>query len=807
MRDLRQLYRTGYVVGMTASFVEARCQIRPQRVALLIPVRAGIRTLEKAFDLFGMLWAGRYGSVLCVGNPKADAATQTWLARRRPEVVIGLALGRQGEKWRQLAERSCQPHVYANLSSKVRLPAFLRVEQAQLPTALEAAQHFADQRLYERFDSVIWSAPSSHPLSAYVKATFGIPMALDLQALGESWGSKTVALTGRDGEAEMVEHYAGSTRALSWLDVTSHGLDRAIDGDGGLASPPTIVVVSDPVTDLALYWNLRACFRLGAASRIIPVPRKLALSGDVVPALREWLSATPANATYVEVTSQSATPRALERFARRLRAGLRNLSPLKHVLVNRRDLWAASACGYERITHVPLEISPGPTRVVSVRCPAPELATAFRSGRRWCVDIKGDVRTGRALEGFSTGGRSAIMDVLRAPFPEKATHTKSPSLGESAFGITLRPKSADEPFRFALPSAQESLESLLLEAGLTVGADEKRPVYERALQLLGGLSQASRVLRGDSLQILLALAKQERMTVAEINREVKLGKKLRDAPQLPLVSQKVIASQPQHLRGCVRDRFERYFQREIYTSEVSSALFEKWTYHDLVSPQLRLGPCPRCKSTYWAATQADEEPPQRCVGCQESLSGRLVQKGFSINPELKLAIEQGLVPVVLTANYLRRRTTNSFLWLPGVKGELNGDPYDIDIFALCDGWLVLAECKGLEGVPPTRFDSEILPQFRRLVDVSKACRGQVVLLASLARRYPGTYSKFARRAEQPDMSVRLLRRADLERTPNWALGGEHSLRALLPRPKRKRRRKRKKKARKKNGPVYEVYIR
>lgn len=110
-------------------------------------------------------------------------------------------------------------------------------------------------------------------------------------------------------------------------------------------------------------------------------------------------------------------------------------------------------------------------------------------------------------------------------------------------------------------------------------------------------------------------------------------------------------------------------------------------------------------------------------------------------------------------------------------------------------------------MPSTKFPAEVLDQFKRLVDVSTACRAHVAVLTSLADDYPDDIKEFSRRAALPDMSVRLLGRSELEGVPHWTLGGPALLRQLLPETLPNRRQTGKKKARGKKAPVYEVYLR
>ena len=774
------------------SFLEVRCQVRPQKVALIVRAETSPTTFVKGLDLLATLWAGRFATILTVGNQSSKEKAISWLSENRPEVVIGLALGASAKGWKSLCNSSCQPHVFVSLRSVSAIAAFLKMNAANLPTATEAVDHYVDQRFHERLKSVFWEVPASSKLAPYIKSVFGVPWHYDSAGIAEFFGCDLMRIRS-DSFLELLRAYSESVRRMCWLDVTSHALSKRVNGPGGLATPPTVVLVSKLVSDLALFWNLRATVGESAVSRIIPIPKAAAFDRRTVKALRTWLSSTPANSTYVEITSFTATNKAMQSLARRLRAGLRGL-PFNHVLVRRRHPLASTAYAFDRRLNVPVDISEDVPQVLSIRCPAPSSQSSFRSRSRWCVDLEG-TRNGRRLGEFTAGGRKTLIDLLRAPFPPRLGSDLPLVIGESDLGVSLRPNSPDDLVQVALPTSQEALESLLRGRGLKIRADEKRSVYEKALAVFGGLEQAGTILRGDSLRILLALAKDGRVTLSDLQRELRLGKKLGTQPALPARVSRLVDKQESYLKPVIRERFANHLRGRIVSSDASAALFEDWTFHGVVSPQLRLGPCPQCSSLYWVNAPTIGNTPH-CMSCSGVLAKSLVAKGYSLHPDVRLAIKEGLVPVVLTAAYLKRCSRSSFMWLPGVKGKHEGDWYDIDVLAMVDGRLFVSECKRLLGVPIERFKSDILNQLKRLVGVARTCRADSVLLASLADSYPPTYSRFARGAEDSTMAIRLLSRQALEAgfsqcsQGNRLWGSTH----LLPKPKRPRRGKKKRRS-------------
>src|SRR5262249_58978225 len=79
----------------------------------------------------------------------------------------------------------------------------------------------------------------------------------------------------------------------SWLDVTGHGLNPRIisHGWGWGELAPTVVLVGHRVSDLSLFWNLRAASDTTHPSWILPVPVESANDAAVIEKLKEWLLA------------------------------------------------------------------------------------------------------------------------------------------------------------------------------------------------------------------------------------------------------------------------------------------------------------------------------------------------------------------------------------------------------------------------------------------------------------------------------------------------------------------------------------
>lgn len=143
---------------------------------------------------------------------------------------------------------------------------------------------------------------------------------------------------------------------------------------------------------------------------------------------------------------------------------------------------------------------------------------------------------------------------------------------------------------------------------------------------------------------------------------------------------------------------------------------------------------------------------------------RETEAGYALEPMILKAVDEGLIPVALTGDFLRRMTSNGFFWVPGIKYRRGTILADIDVMAVCDGSLVLAECKEMEQAPDnaSSWESEIWPQFEELIEVAKVCRADVVALASLADSYPKGWYDRAKARAGTGMGILLLTKDDLD---------------------------------------------
>jgi hypothetical protein len=212
-----------------------------------------------------------------------------------------------------------------------------------------------------------------------------------------------------------------------------------------------------------------------------------------------------------------------------------------------------------------------------------------------------------------------------------------------------------------------------------------------------------------------------------------------------------------------RRRRRRMWNRLSPSTTAVESLLEFWADHGIVSRQWHVGPCPACMGSFWEAG-LDISKPVACPGCGSRL--RLppqVPMGYSLHRLIDHALREGIVPVVLAGRFLSNLTHRGFLWLPGVKYKWNEKDGDLDIFACCDGHIVVGECKSLGDTPAdTGFWEVILEQFAETIKVGQACRASFAVLAVMAESYPPDFQQKVDQLTGANMRSLLLNKQDLE---------------------------------------------
>jgi DNA-directed RNA polymerase subunit RPC12/RpoP len=458
------------------------------------------------------------------------------------------------------------------------------------------------------------------------------------------------------------------------------------------------------------------------------------------------------------VTSQTVGVDDCKQFAENLRLALQG-TPIQQVVytpptnrlptvvpVEYRTTWAVDITG----------------RKLTMKPPRPRAFDAIKSSPAWFVDLVDDVKTGRAVKELQLPPSPVVSELLNGPCPPGYEQSVIPRTGDGWDCVNVRCSGEKEVINFLLPTAEEVLEELLRESGLEPVPDEKRSSYLPVIRRFGGLQQAAAAFSGKSGTVLTAL-KDEPRTLREIKGKCELGDGTLPGESYASLAGSVFGSESERIRRIASQRFAHYSRHQSPENLKLASVLEFWADRLVVSREWRIGPCPRCRRSFFVP-RLDIQRRVPCPNCGNRITLKeSVPLGYSLHPAVRLAIEEGIVPVVLAGRFLRGMTANGFMWLPGVKYKADDKFGDIDLLASCDGNLVFCECKQLRSTPPdTKVWNDVVVQFVETVSVAVKCGGKLAILAAQVERFPQEVVNQIKASIGSTIPVLFLNNQDLE---------------------------------------------
>jgi hypothetical protein len=739
---------------------EFEIRVRPHRVAVLLPWEAERAQCLLAIEFLSRLWGGRYCPIIPVGGPNEKAVAEHWLREMRPDVVYTLDVDHG--TWARNCRKWCQSYAHGELSRAA-------VDELEGPTPLDMITRYPilQQFLSERpagglLRVVVPDIASDGALALEAAAAFGIWDITDpCWQREDPFGGPRVAQFPREmSTAEYIGACVPEPPSLSGLDVASYDLRAHIVR--GRFMGPTIVLGSTDAPDVALFWNLRMQTDHGLPGTVMLFPAQSIEDAEAVAALAKWVqvAARARGCSHCELISLTAGPSQLGRLARRLRPRLGKVG-IEHVDVYYPGVSIPAVTPYEQQTTVSVDVE---DRVLRVRSLEPRFGPRLRPARMWILDLVRDRDTRRAPFELCPVPSPAALAALNAPFPELGYIHFENDVRYGADCIGVRVSMRRLNIQWFAPTDTEVLEATLREVGAVIQFDEKRNYYHAVLHKFfrNDLQDAARAMSGASFRMLTALAGGRPLALSTLKERALLGGGPGPVDPRTGLLQSIMSSDPAR-QAIACERFRRHWAREHPAPERAHEVLHHWNQTAIVMRCFQLPPCPHCHQEHWL-DRIDLSEPVRCPGCASviPLPGN-AEVGYRLNPLISRALDEGIGPVVLAGRFLYRLTRTGFMWLPGVKGTVGGQQFDIDIVASCDGHLVFAECKTLEDLPLQSGSwDDVNGQLSRTADFARALGAELVVLASRADMYPPTLVESAKENSGEAVAVVLLNRTDLE---------------------------------------------
>jgi hypothetical protein len=713
---------------MTQRIVNVR--VRPARAAILIDKSAAQQDLLLAFEFFSRIWGGRFGQLLPVDPASCDDLTRFRLDASRPEFVYGIGL--DDKHWAREVRQACQARGYGRLQ-----PEFVHGINQSHPEDYYLVDHALlhlfqtrDQHKSRKQTLRLVSSDDSSPWAAFGAAVFGIHH----RNLRKDLFDEEIIFTANTATSfiDLITEFVQKWQQ-SWLDVTGHELNAHVSGYGPLV--PTIVLVGCLVPDLSLFWNLRTASDTIHPAWIIPVPFDASTEPLVLERLKEWLLAFlpyGPRPNYCLVTSQTVGEEACRDFGERFRAALGG-SPIEVVDYEppRNRLPIVVASEYE--TPWAVDIT---GRKLTLQPPKPKAFEGVDSVRSWFVDLVKDIKTDRAVKDLYLPPSHVVFELLNGPCPPGFERSAIPRNGNGTESINVRCSGSKDVVSLHLPTGEEILEEILREHGVEPVQDEKRSSYLPVIRRFGGLHFAAEAFSGKSGVILTAL-ESETKTLREIKGSCRLGDGVVPGESYLDRIERMLDTESERTKRIGRRRFAQYAKNESPENLRLASVLEFWADRAVLTREWKIGPCSKCNKSFFES-RLDIQKRILCPACGNRIGlPEAVPLGYSLNRSVRLAMREGIVPVVLTGRFLRQMTHRGFLWLPGVKYKIGENHGDIDLLACCDSRLVFCECKRLGQIPAgSKAWEDVIAQFVQTASVAKQCGGSLVVLAAQIDKFP-----------------------------------------------------------------------
>ena len=748
---------------------------RPQRIAILAANDVSNKGYISAVDFLSRIWGGKYCPIFVVYDSNSEQQAQRNLAATRPDVV--LCLGLDFSKWSTIAESICQPRGIGVLNDKY-LEQLSTINPHKLIPATSLILDAIKKSPHMERDNLYFFTKNNSSISMFMALSFGYLPDEDTKNYVKALKAKVVQSP--DNISSYLKTCLDVSKRRCWLDFACNYLSTN-NLFGQFPMPPTIVVCGEKITDYSVFWNLRAQLSVGSSGTIVLFPDIEIDNTESVESLTKWIIQSPVDANYCAIRSFSVAKSRLEHLARQLRSRLRS-SRFKHVDVKTKAELAPIVVPYEKHTHAKVYLSDNQLNFDSIK---PDFIEHTSPSNSWICDFVRDSDTKRALCELVLPPRSSIIQVLNAPCPPKF-NTNMNKVRWGPDSLNVRCDSHESTISFGIPTNEELITEILKESGIKSIKDEKRIRYNQVIKMFDGLKDAYLAFSGSSLKIIKSFlgnnetsdyynpnTNSRPLSLGEIKSKAKL-KQLGTTVSRPIYDM-LKNHLPSHAKDIGQQRFDRYFEHDISHGKDEQKIINRLVQRGVLRRKWKLEKCGLCDKEYWTE-HIDINKPINCPGCGNIITlSSQITLGYELNELVRLVIQEGIIPVVLTANFLYTATSEGFIWLPGVKCHSDDIETDFDLVCICDGHLFAAECKTLNKIGSnSRVWSRIVKKLNRPLVLAQRAGFEGYIVSSLSETYPQTFQKKVESMSKENFKVSLLNKKDLVSGSRKVKRGEHN---------------------------------
>ena len=735
---------------------EMEIRIRLPRIAVIISSHTTSAEYLRVIEFLSLVRGGKYARFIFANMKTLEFVSflEDECRKFQPEIIIAA-----GEQDRHILRKHClknaRPEIlelYADIQKN-----FAEHKIGQLPPWQRVVQQeYKRQPDLNRDNVCLLNTTTSPDFELFIATLYG-KLSEELSEYIHHMLQATIENVTVANAKELYALNALMAPRISWLDF--------LNQDSGLISsslnPPKVIVVNEqePLRDLTLFWNISRQYGITTRDENILLFRGQDVeNAEALSALAETISRTTIKSDHCHILTAGDDNSICSKIARSLRPRLqKRKTKTYHVDVEKSVVAPYLQC-YEKQQNTTISCKGA---IVTVPRIDP-IYDHHSLSNAWYLDLVKTRKTNRYPFEFALPKDADILDLLNIPSGRFVAFRRLVSFSEECLSISLTSSDASSSVRFELPSERELFEVIFRRDQWRLRNDEKNTRYSRALTLFPSLNDVAIALTGTSWKIINAL-KSEPLTEGSLWGKAGLGRRKKSIP-LPEMADMV----SKHQYGLYRELFERRVKREL-TDTISALtpaeyILEYLVKRNVIFRKWKLDECPGCEGKYWE-TDLDIRKPLFCPGCRTYIPYKdKVTLGYELNPLIRLALDEGMRPVILTARFLRNLTRHGFLMYPGVKLKKPTQETDIDICAIGDEILIAGECKNLGDFKKGRkiLWEEILSQITLPIKVAKSCGFRVFFIASLTERYSKSFQNKVVKLAGDSLKLLFLTKGDLE---------------------------------------------
>ncbi len=458
---------------------------------------------------------------------------------------------------------------------------------------------------------------------------------------------------------------------------------------------PSLIVTNGSADDLFLYHLARQAEILTPGKPLVVVPISELQAPEAFIELSNWLR-SHTHGNLLNIASATLEMGYLREIQKALKPYMSDWQI--NIQCGNFDLIAPIAFYTERQSMV---YDNGST--LSFETPSIEFASFISGMSKWVVEIKQTWPT-PLRSGFTPSMFPSLNQLLSGYHADKTRfqvdHDSERRIARG--NLAVQANRETDITKYSLPNSEQLITTALQDAGFQVSYDEKGRYYEGMIRLAGNTLNALNFLREDGILSLFHALKDGRgLTWRQVLGETRPGKD---------------GSKCGRLQEIILDLADK----QILLRGVN----------------LR---CPTCDLETWYPFETLGEHIE-CQGCRTLFQMGLNNVSFCYraNQLYIQGIRNGAKTVLLTALLLQNSSLSGMHWKAGCKVTLPDRPFksDLDLVAMCDGGLIITECKDDLEKEFSEKPDETLEQIQRSVESAKIAKADLFILSTWSSQVP-----------------------------------------------------------------------